>query len=66
MCFKPDIPKPDPAIAAAQEQQRQLEQDRMRELKDQQLKKRKGELAGLGIRSLLTGGGAGYGRNFFG
>jgi hypothetical protein len=65
MCF-PKPPKPDPSIAAAQAEQARLEQTRIAELKEQTLRKRKGELGGYGMRSLITGGGAGYGRNFFG
>jgi hypothetical protein len=61
----PEPPKPDPSVLAAQRAQHQLELERIAKLKEEMLKKRKGEMSGLGMRSLLTGGGAGYGRNFF-
>ena len=61
----PKAPKPDPATIAAQKAQQAAEAERMRQLKEQQLSKTKGQMAGTGIRSLISSAGGGFGRNFF-
>jgi hypothetical protein len=61
----PKAPKIDKATKAAQEAQRAAESERIRQLKEEQLARTKGQMAGSGIRSLITSVGGGYGRNFF-
>lgn len=58
-------PKIDKATKQAQQAQRNAEAERMRQLKEEQLMRSKGALAGSGIRSLISSAGAGFGRNFF-
>lgn len=63
MCM-PKAPKQDPAIKQAQERQRALEAVRMAEEKKKQLAERKRQLGGSGVRSLISGGGSGFGSNY--
>lgn len=59
-------PKIDKATKAAQQAQRAAEAERARQLKEDQLQRSKGALAGSGIRSLISSSsGSGFGRNFF-
>lgn len=62
---QPKPPKPDKSLIEAQKAQKQAELQRIAELKQQQLEETKARLSG-GVRSLITSGGGGYGRNFFG
>lgn len=62
MCL-PKAPKEDPAVKEAQERARAAEQERIREEKEKTLGGRKRQLAGAGVRSLITGSGGGYGSN---
>lgn len=64
MCI-PKPPKPDPAIKQAQEAAKRVEQERMRQLKEQQLESTKRSQSGSGMRSLISSLG-GFGRNFYG
>lgn len=60
-------PKMDPAVAESQKAQARAEQERVKELKKKQLEATKGQLAGTGVRSLISSAGTGgFGRNFFG
>ena len=65
MCFGSSPPKTDQATKDAQAAQARVEQDRRAQLKDEQLKRSKGLLQPGGIRSLISGSGSGFGRNFF-
>jgi hypothetical protein len=61
----PKAPKPDPAIKAAQQRQRQLELDRLAEEKKKQLVATKRGIGTSGVRSLISGGDAsGFGSNY--
>lgn len=64
--FAPKMPKMDPAVKEQQAMQRQAEQERIKELKKQQLEATKSKQSGYGIRSLVSSTGGGFGRNFFG
>jgi hypothetical protein len=65
MCM-PKPPKIDQATKDAQKAAREAEQNRRRDLKEQQLKVTKRGQEGSGIRSLISGSsGSGFGRNFF-
>lgn len=61
----PKLPKVDPSVKAAQEAQRAAEAERIRQQKEVQLDRTKGQLTGTGIRSLISSAGGGFGRNFF-
>lgn len=62
----PAPPKIDKATKDAQAAQKAAEAERTRQLKEQQLQRTKGEMAGGGVRSLISSSsGAGFGRNFF-
>lgn len=65
MCM-PKPPKPDPSLKAAQQAQARAEQERIAELKKQQLERTKQSMGERGMRSLVTStSGSGFGRNFF-
>jgi hypothetical protein len=65
MCL-PKAPKPDPAIAKQQAEQRRAELDRLAEEKKKSLVATKRTLRPSGVRSLISGetGGAGFGSNY--
>lgn len=65
MCM-PKPPKPDPALKAAQQAQARAEQERIAELKKQQLERTKQSQQASGMRSLVSStSGSGFGRNFY-
>lgn len=61
----PKPPKPDPSMKAAQESQKAAERERVRQLKEEQLRRTKEQMSGTGVRSLISSSGGGFGRNFF-
>lgn len=63
MCF-PKAPKEDPQIKVAQEEARTAELARLAEEKDKQLVSTRRTLRGTGVRSLISGSGAGFGKNY--
>ena len=58
-------PKVDPALKAAQKAQEEAANAEKSRQKQALFDQRKAMSAGFGLRSVISGTGAGYGRNFF-